>query len=253
MKTISTIIPAYDHHDLTVVHAREAMNTSYPPMEVIVINDGGTPDLREKLLAIPKKVPLIYARIREDIPWNYIGACNLATFISRGDYLAFEDNDNIPSPDFYQKAVEILDAQPEIGRVQARYRKCIDIKEILSGKPREEWTVVRNFRPNQGTAIMRREIVTAMKGQCEKFCGRYGWMFYNLRRILLNRVKTRFAAIDCYYYADHEIDGGGQTNLQRSKSGVNLGVYRDHMRMPQGQLHLPHGILNFTYDMEIMK
>jgi glycosyltransferase involved in cell wall biosynthesis len=250
-KTLSVIISAYDSHDVTVVHVKEAMNVSLMPLEIIVVNDGGTPDLLEKLKAIPdKKCDIIYARIREDIPWNYIGAINLATFISRGDYLAFEDNDNIPSFEFYQKAIELFDTRPEIGRVLGRHRKCIDIKEVLSGKPREEWTIARLWHPNQGTAMMRRDIVVAMKGQCEMFCGRYGWMFYNLRRILLNRIKTKFSSVDYYYYVDHEIDGGAQSKLARHSSGVNLQIHRAHTRMPEGQLHLTHGILNFIYDYE---
>ena len=248
---VSVIISAYDSHDVTAVHVKEAMNVSKMPLEIIVVNDGGTPDLREKLIAIPdKKCPLIYARIREDIPWNYIGAVNLATWISKGDYLAFEDNDNIPSYDFYEKAVEIFKEQPEVGRILGRQRKCIDRKEVLSGKPKEEWDVVRLWHPNQGTAMMRRDIVVALKGQCEKFCGRYGWMFYNLRRLLLNNVKTKFSSTDFYYYVDHLIDGGAQTKLPRSSARENLRVHREHMKMPKDQLHLPHGILNFVYDYE---
>lgn len=248
---VSVIITAYDSHDITAVHVREAMNVSKMPLEIIVVNDGGTPDLKEKLEAIQnKKCPIIYARIREDIPWNYIGAVNLATFISRGDYLAFEDNDNIPSYDFYEKAVAIFKEQPDVGRILGRQRKCIDKKEVLSGKPKEEWEVARLWHPNQGTAIMRREIVVALKGQCEKFCGQYGWMYYNLRRLLLNNIKTKFSSTDFYYYVDHMIDGGAQSKLGRRTSGINLKVHREHMRMPKDQFHLPYGILNFTYDIE---
>ena len=250
-ENVSVIISAYDHHDITTVHVREAMNVSKMPLEIIVVNDGGTPDLREKLIAIPdKKCPIIYARIREDIPWNYIGAVNLATFISKGDYLVFEDNDNIPSYDFYEKAVEIFKTQPDVGRICAKYRKCIDKKDILSGKPKEEWAVLRNWHPNDGTAMMRRDIVVALKGQCEKFCGRYGWMYYNLRRLLLNNIKTKFSSVDFYYYVDHTVDGGAQSNLPRNTSGVNLKIHREHMRMPKDQMHCNYGILNFIYDIE---
>lgn len=248
---VSVIITAYDHHDVTAVHVREAMNVTKMPHEIIVVNDGGTPDLRDKLIAIPdKKCPLIYARIREDIPWNYIGAVNLATWISRGDYLAFEDNDNIPSHRFYEEAIKIFNERPEVGRIVAGHRKCSSIHEVMSGKPKEDWEINRLWHPNQGTAMMRRDIVVAMKGQCEKFCGRYGWMYYNLRRLLLNNVKTKFAAADFYYYVDHEIDGGAQTNLSRRSSGVNLAIHREHMKMPHDQLHLDYGILNFVFDYE---
>lgn len=247
----SVIITAYDNHDITAVHVREAMNVTKLPLEIIVVNDGGTPDLREKLLAIPNKLcPIIYARINEDIPWNYIGAVNLGTFISKGTYLCFEDNDNIASHTFYEEAVKLFEEQPNVGRVLGRYRKCIDRKEVLSGKPKEGWEVARLWHPNQGTAMMRRDIVVALKGQCEKFCGRYGWMYYNLRRLLLNNVKTKFSSTDFFYYVDHEIDGGAQSKLPRNTSGLNLKIHREHMRMPKEQFHLPHGILNFTYTYE---
>lgn len=249
MSTLSVIIPAYDQHDITVVHVREVMRVSQLPLEIIVVNDGGTPDLLDKLKTLKDiKCPIIYAKIREDIMWNYIGACNLGTFISRGDYLAFEDNDNIPSNDFYRQATELLDTRPEIGRIIANHRKCCDKKEILSGKLKEEWPVVRTYIPNQGTAVIRRDIFVAMKGQDERMCGRYGWMFYDLRRTLLCRIKTKFASADFYYYVDHLIDGGAQTNLPRRSSSANLKIHREHMQMPDGQMHTKDGILNFVYD-----
>jgi len=108
---LSVIITAYDQHDLTIVHVGECMKSTRIPDEIIVVNDGGTPDLREKLKVLPRNTKIIYARINEDVPWNYTGARNLGIWLSRGDYISIEDTDHIPHRKFYESALEIFKNQ----------------------------------------------------------------------------------------------------------------------------------------------
>ena len=105
---ISTIITAYNVHEVTIAHVKACMEGTVMPYEVIVVNDGGDPNLLEMLKKVEKKCPITYALIEEDIPWNYTGARNLGVWLSRGEYLAIEDNDTIPSVDFYKKALELI-------------------------------------------------------------------------------------------------------------------------------------------------
>ena len=241
---LSVIITAYNQDDITLVHAREAMASSRVPDEVIVVNDGGDPGLLDKLKTLDFKCKFIYARINEDIPWNYNGACNLAAFLSTGDLLAFEDNDNIPSQDFYEVALDYLAKNPEVKRLTGKIRHVVSREDILT-KPKSEWKEINHIGPNQGTAIIYRDIYTKVKGQDERFCGEYGWMYPNWRRLLLNRVKVQFGSIGMYYYTEQ-----GQSPLSRKMSARNSGLLRINSRT--NLLQAPIGILNFTYTIEIL-
>ena len=174
MDKISIIITAYDKHNVTIAHVRECMKASVTPYEVIVVNDGGDPSLKEMLEKLPRKCNLIYSRVKKDILWNYNGACNLGAWLSTGDYLMFEDNDNIPMKDTYKDMLEKMEKRPDIGKLIAYGRAEIEQQDL--DKPSEEWVQRGKRGPNMGTHMLRRDIALNLKGQDERFCGRYGWM-----------------------------------------------------------------------------
>ena len=248
MAKLTTIITAYDRHDLTVAHVRHSMDVSRIPDEIIVVNDGGDPCLKDMLKDIPRKCPITYAHITDDIEWNYNGACNLAFFLSSGDYLAFEDNDNVPSFTFYEEALARLEKDPHIARIQASKRKVISHEDLLE-KPRDEWEIIGREGANMGTAVIPRTIYQQMKGHDERFCGRYGWMYYDWRTRCMNMVgKENYAAsVGEYFYTKQ-----GQSNLKRGNSSQNLGYRRDNCRRISagGSCQHPQGILNFMYTFE---
>ncbi len=236
---LSVVITAFDHHDITVAHARECMNASIVPDEIIVVNDAGTPDLREKLSALPKKTKLIYARINERIVWNYIGACNLGFWLSRGDFISIEDNDNIPHKDFYESSLKVMEDNKEVGMVFGKIRYDISEKDL--DKSQNEWKILAHRGPNRGTYLIRREVYSQLKGQDEQFCGRYGWMYYDWKRRLL--AITKFSQISAFYYVVE-----GQSNLSHHNDPKNYSFY--HKGAREGKLQSPVGILNFTFTAE---
>ena len=70
MSTLSIIIPAYDQHEVTALHVREIMKSTRLPDEVIVVNDGGADDLKDKLKQFKIKInhipsDQIFDRLRE--------------------------------------------------------------------------------------------------------------------------------------------------------------------------------------------
>ncbi len=238
---LSVIITSYDKHEITKAHVRECMNSTIVPDEIIVVNDGGDPCLKDMLKTLDKKCKIIYARVKEDIPWNYNGACNLGVWLSRGDIIGFEDNDNIPTPTFYEEALKILKDDPEVGRVLGKIRYHVSVNDLE--KPATEWTITGSRGPNQGTYLMRRDIYLTLKGQDEKFCGRYGWMYYEWRRKLL--CLTKFSNNGAFYYVVE-----GQSNLPHKTDRLNFALYKDNARNQRLQSTI--GILNFFYEYEIL-
>jgi glycosyltransferase involved in cell wall biosynthesis len=239
---LSTILPNYQHFNVTKAHVREVMNSAVLPDEIVVVNDCGDPALKEILKTLEKKTKIIYAYILPPkIEWNYNGSVNLGVWLSKGDYLAIEDNDNIPMPDLYGKMIESLNARATTGRCYSFKRLDIEAKDLE--KPASEWKVISSRGPNQGSYMIKRELYTKLKGQDEKMCGQYGWMYYDWKNRMLKKAKTEFGQAGNYWYV---VDG--QTELSRRVSSKNYQVYRQNARSPD--LHSDYGILNFKFTVE---
>ena len=240
MSKISVVIPTYWQADLCVVHVRECMNSSRPPDEIIVVNDCGDPTLLDKLKQLTLTVPVIYAFIREDIVWNYNGACNLGVWLSSGDLISIEDADHVPWRNAYKDA-EIALQNKVYDRVHFS-RRWVPIKDTQE-KPFEQWEPYGKLGPNQMVTIIRRELYLRLKGQDERFCGRYGYMAYDwasrYRKLNISSVKC-----DGFFI----IKDGSENNMQRSMSKVNREFYKHNARAPWH--HSTHGMLNFTYDFQ---
>src|SRR3990167_5831604 len=168
---LSVVITAYDQHPLTVMHVREVMNSTRLPDEIVVVNDGGDDSLLDLLDKLPKKCPVVYAKITQNIVWNQCGARNLGIWLSRGDLVSLEDNDHIPFKDYYKEAEKlVLDGYDS---VSPKHRHVIAEQELT--KPSEEWTFIGSRGMAKVIAFCRREILLDVKGFDEQFSGRYGW------------------------------------------------------------------------------
>jgi glycosyltransferase involved in cell wall biosynthesis len=241
--TLSTIITAYRKNELVAAHVRECMNSFRMPDEIIVVNDGGPDELYDMLKGLDKKTKIIYAKIKEDIPWNYTGARNLGVWLSTGDILAMEDADNIPSHAVYAEAMDFFDKTKEFGRITSGKRQKVYMQEAID-KPMEEW-ISHGTRPShKDTQFLLRETYLKAKGCDERFAGRYAWASTDWMR-RLNRMGIQSEGIVGYYWAvvDGEVD-----NLVRRKSYTNY----EFAREKDGHTQSPIGMLNFHYDFEVL-
>ena len=238
---LSCIIPAYNRHPLTVRHVEECMKSSVLPDEIVVVNDGGPPELREMLIALPRNVPIVYARIEEDILWNYNGAVNLGIWLSRGDVIALEDTDHIPDRNTYEIGLKALEENPDVDRISYG-RKIVQASDVH--KPMEEWLCTGTMGTNVMVSLLRRCVFLKSKGQSERLCGRYGWMGYSwvntIQKMGVKSLKQN------YYWA--VLGDQGEPGLQRGLHPVNRKFYKELARSPN--YHLADGILNFSYTFE---
>ena len=236
---LSVIIPAYRRHPLTVRCVEETLKSSRIPDEIIVVNDGGDPCLKDML---PRHPNLIYAQIEEDILWNYNGAVNLGCWLSTGDVIGIQDTDHIPGRKAFEDGLRVLEERPEIGRISYN-RTIVDIKDI--NKPMEEWVVTGHLGTNQMVSLLRRDVYTALKGQDERFAGHYGYMSYDFpyRRDKLLKALTQKIGFYWAVFGDE-----GEPGLKRGLSVENKRLY--HENASTGKLHPIGGILNFHYTFE---
>lgn len=237
MARLSVIIPAYRRHELTTRHVEECLKSTRVPDEIIVVNDGGDPSLRDML---PRSGNIIYARVEQDILWNFNGACNLGFWLSTGDIIALEDTDHIPDRTLYEKAVPLFDGT--VDRMAVR-RKVTQISEL--SKPLEEWLWERTWGPNQMTSLITRDLYLRLKGQDERFCGSYGYMAMDWHDRYNNIYHARNAKCGHYWAI---IGDGGEPDMVRGMSKINRQFYKDNSVRNHPQ-H-PEGILKFTYTYE---
>jgi len=241
---LSVLITAYNQDEMTIAHLREAMNSEICPDEIVVVNDGGL-DFKDKIEKLPRKCPIIYARISQDILWNQNGARNLALYLSRGDIIATEDNDHIPSRTFYKQGLELL---KEYDKVVCRTRRVISRNDL--NKPLEEWKVLKTRGSAKVIALWKRNTLLDVKGFDEGFCGKYGWDVPDLDcRTMMSGLKTIHSG-EYFVVGDwlsnentrEKYEGSWATKM----SPGNYHRYRKHDRERANQSDM--GILNFNYE-----
>lgn len=240
----SVVIGAYNTHEMTVAHVREALQCSVVPAEIVVVNDGGDPCLKEMLEQIQTNCSLVYARVSQDIAWNYTGARNLGVILARSPYIMLEDSDHIPSYEFYQQAIDILERSPDTVKVQCKTRRRILLEELLT-RPQIEWTPLKGSRgTHQDVGAFRRLDFLRIKGFDEEFAGRYGWANLDFNGRL---KKLGFVASTSYY---NVVVDGVQDSDVRKPSGVNHSL----LMQKRKRLEPTHekGILNFDYEVFVL-
>src|SRR3990167_3929599 len=204
---LSVIISTFDKPELCMGHVRESMNSEYMPHEIIVVNDHGDLGTREMLKSLEIKTRIIYVWINEDIPWNYTGARNLGVWLSKGDILAMEDCDNIPSKKVYGEAVKTMAEYPEIGRWISNKRPTIHYDQLM--KPLEQWEFYKRRPIHQDTQFLRRDIYLKVKGCDERFAGLYPWAHTDWKRRLI-RAGIQTGQLQEHYFS---VEGGETTSL----------------------------------------
>lgn len=103
---ISIIIPTFNREHLIQKAVESVLDQSYTDIEVIVIDDGSTDNTEEKVRLIEDE------RVRYLKLNNNGGACrarNKGAEIARGEYLAFQDSDDIWHKDKLEKQIRFLE------------------------------------------------------------------------------------------------------------------------------------------------
>ncbi len=245
MNRLSVIIPVYGQHELAVLHAWACQMNRLCPYEIIVVNDGGDPGLRDMLAdsVYYWTSNLLYARIEQDIPWNQPGARNLGIWLSTGDVLAIEDNDHVPTPILYEEAMALMD-DPAILTVRP-HRHCImlaDVKEALANDDLRRFPLIK---AGSATRIVRREVIAALKGYNEDFCGAHGGDDCDVVRRMRPLGGCAVPKTGTYLRVG---DGDTQTLDRKKGCGGNQRILHQIRGKPQSE----GGILRFTYKVEAL-
>jgi glycosyltransferase involved in cell wall biosynthesis len=113
---VSVIIPVYNDSDRLSICLAALENQTYTKdrYEVIVVNNNSTEDIQ----SVVEK--FTFARIAHEFQQGSYAARNKGISLAQGQILAFTDSDCIPSPNWIEKGVEVLEKTENCGMVAGK-------------------------------------------------------------------------------------------------------------------------------------
>lgn len=120
---VSVIIPAYNRVKYIRQAVDSALNQTYSPVELIVVDDGSTDGTYEVLQKYVDRIQLIHHEGR--LNRGQSAAINLGLAKAKGKYIAILDSDDYWELNKLEVQVAFLEANPEIGLVYTN-GYCVD-------------------------------------------------------------------------------------------------------------------------------
>lgn len=115
-RKVSVIIPCYNHGNYIQETVNSILTSTYPNIEIVIVNDGSTDKYTNKILVeLSNKYDNIKVITTEN--QGTAGACKVAVENSTGDFILPMGSDDKIHPNYIEKAVEILNNNPNIGIV----------------------------------------------------------------------------------------------------------------------------------------
>lgn len=124
---ISVIIPTYNREKSILLSIASVLNQTYLNLECIVVDDAST-DNTEEIVRQVMDSRLVYLKLNENSGSSF--ARNIGIRASKGDYIAFEDSDDVWMPDKLEKQIKRIKEDNEVGLVYCGYSFIKDDKEI---------------------------------------------------------------------------------------------------------------------------
>ena len=112
--TLSVVMPNYNHGHYIQEALEAILSQSFPPSEVIVIDDGSTDNSVQIIEGIAEKNPTVkfYRNVKNEGVWH---SSNKGAKIATGEYIYFCAADDRVCPGFFEKSVKILNQNPQAG------------------------------------------------------------------------------------------------------------------------------------------
>ncbi|MEG3981376.1 glycosyltransferase [Microcoleus sp. T3B2] len=124
---VSVIIPAYNGERYIAQAVESVISQTYKNWEILVVDDGSTDDTRQALQPYFDKIRYVYQENQ-----GVAAARNRGIQESRGELIAFLDQDDFFLSDKLAGQVALFDAQPSLGIVNSGWRIVKEQGETVS-------------------------------------------------------------------------------------------------------------------------
>ena len=216
MPLISVVIPVFNG-EITIQETIESvLNQTFSDFEIIVINDGSTDSTLEIVSNIldPRLNVLTYPNA------GLAASRNRGITLSKGEYIAFLDADDLWTPDKLEAQLDLLQANSEAA-VAYSWTNCIDKQNSflrrgyylsVSGEVYQH-LLLTNFLENGSNPLIRHQALKAVGGFDESLKSSEDWEMY-----LRLAARYHFVAVSSPQILYRISVGSMSTNTQRMEA-----------------------------------
>jgi glycosyltransferase involved in cell wall biosynthesis len=178
---VSVVIPTYNHGRYVLQTLKSVFAQTFRDREIIVVNDGSPDDTAARLEPLVKDGRIRYV---EQANMGQGAARNRGLQESRGEYIAFLDDDDLWPPDKLAWQVQFLDAQPDTVLVYGDHVR-LDENGLSSHEPSHApsgrvYSAFRhrNWIHSPGQTLIRARALHAVGGFDARIWGSDDWEMY---------------------------------------------------------------------------
>ncbi len=201
MPTISVIIHTYNNEKFIAETVESVLKQTYNEYEIIVVDDGSEDGTRDALLPYMQKIRYHY---KEN--GGIASAKNAGISLSKAEFIAFLDHDDLWIPDKLKIQIEHFNRNPQIGLVYAKYTSFRDDKELRT-KPEKGYSgwifakLISKSFIQTSTVMVKRDCLNAVGPFDESFrlADEYDMFLRIARRFqcgFVDRELTRYRVHD---------------------------------------------------------
>ncbi len=185
---VSIVIPYYHLEQYLEETVLSATRQTYPQIETIVVNDGSFRAADTLLEELSERHGL---RLLTQVNSGLGAARNTGIVHARGRYVMFLDADNVITPTFIERCVEVLEGDPELAYATTWARYINEKGEVWPGasdgyRPLGNWTSLVDDRNVAGdaAAVFRRSIFADGLAYSPELTSFEDWGLYREMRTL---------------------------------------------------------------------
>jgi glycosyltransferase involved in cell wall biosynthesis len=200
-KTISVIMPNYNDSESISIAVKSICEQSYPPKELIIIDDGSTDNSLEviaKLVAQFPCIKLICNQTNRGISYSVNKGLSTAT----GDYIYNAAADSFVFPEFFEKSINLLSRYPQAGLCCADVRIMHPLTESFYDLQTNWSSEPAYFSPDQ-LAEVTANIARTEKGLLMPHISKKGLLMPTsstciTRKDLIPKDTVYISELECY-------------------------------------------------------
>ncbi|WP_407271091.1 glycosyltransferase family 2 protein [Radiobacillus sp. PE A8.2] len=195
---------------------------TYQNVEIILIDDASSDNTMKVFEAFRSKVIKENDGMKDRItgialPWNigHEGATTFGMFLSRGEFIALQDSDDLSHSKRIEREISFLKENPNVDMVGAQYAEFIDVKDgVLQGlSDASNWmqygdAILEVYKKGwhcmaHGTLLFRAHAFDRLGGYTRNYGKAADYEF--IRKFIMNGVKADNIPEVLYYYRRHHL------------------------------------------------
>lgn len=225
---ISVILPVYNAEDFIGEAIQSILNQTYTNFELIILHDGSNDNTLHVIQQITDPRIIL---VNDGQNKGLVHRLNQGIDLAKGQYIARMDADDISTPDRFEKQVNILNNQPEIGIVSSWFKLLGGSNKVIkqpisSGKIL--FSLLYSCPVTHPAVMLRAELLNNARYHAEFFPVEdyHLWymlsdktFFYNIPEVLLH-----------YRVHNQSVSKLQQTKQDNMTKGIMKMVYQKYFR-----------------------